>query len=372
MTMTVAPSSLASNDSHPSGQPVPCRRLVRVALIQHRAALITIFVAFIALVIAIVIGRDAVNASYASYLAAGCTLAHPTNLAVCANTANQFADIPSFTPLVVALRLFPLVIGTFVGAPMVAREMESGTYRFAWTQGVGRTRLLLVTLATLALIVTPVAVVLGFLLGGWYVHPIAVSQSRGRQPLATRVVHHDVVDDTDLDIFSSRDRDVRRSSRQAHGRRDGSHRGRRRRGRACGRNIPFADLRHRRGRIVPDTPQWHECRADQRSGDSRSRPCRKLAGARVVHGPGRARLGLKAANRVGAHAVSLYEASNGYNDPHAASRWLALHHYTYWLAYQPADHFWMLQAIVGLVVLGLTVVCVLGTVRCIRERRAAR
>jgi len=147
---------------------------MRVALLQHRAALITIFVAFVVLVIAIVIGRDAVSASYASYLAAGCTLAHPTNLGVCVNTSNKFADIPSFTPLVIALRLFPAVIGAFVGAPLVAREIESGTHRFAWTQGVGRTRALLVTLATLALIVTPVAVMLGFLLGSWYIHPYSV------------------------------------------------------------------------------------------------------------------------------------------------------------------------------------------------------
>ncbi|MBW4079771.1 MAG: hypothetical protein HIU84_14975 [Acidobacteria bacterium] len=174
MTTTAVSSSVASRDHNARGQRVSWLRLMHVALIQNRAALITIFAAFVTLVIAIVIGRDAVNSSYASYLAAGCTFAHPTDPQVCANTANQFADIPSFTPIVIALRLFPLVIGAFIGAPLVAREMESGTYRFAWTQGVGRIRLLLVTLAMLTLIVTPVAVVLGFLLGGWYIHPYAV------------------------------------------------------------------------------------------------------------------------------------------------------------------------------------------------------
>jgi hypothetical protein len=173
VTTTVAPS-VTLRDRNQSGERVSSLRLMRVALIQHRAALITILVAFIALVVALVIGRDAVNASYASYLAAGCTLAHPIDLSVCVDTANKFADIPSFTPLVIALGLFPLIIGAFVGAPLIAREMELGTYRFAWTQGVGRTRLLLVTLAMLALVVTPVAVALGFLLGGWYIHPYAV------------------------------------------------------------------------------------------------------------------------------------------------------------------------------------------------------
>ena len=164
---------------------------MRVARIEHRAALITILVAFVVLVIAIVIGRDAVNASYASYLAAGCTLAHPINLAVCANTANHICRYPELHAASSSRFVsFPLVIGAFVGAPLIAREVESGTYRFAWTQGVGRTRLLLVTLAMLALVVTLVAVVLGLLLGGWYVHPYAVinlgSGVIGRQDCSRR------------------------------------------------------------------------------------------------------------------------------------------------------------------------------------------
>ena len=126
VTTTVALPAVVSHDRGSVGRPVSLRRLTRVALIQHRAALVTIFIAFVVFVVAIIIGRDAVSSSYANYLAAGCTLTHPINPGVCANTANQFADIPSFTPLVVALRLFPLVIGAFVGAPLVAREMESG------------------------------------------------------------------------------------------------------------------------------------------------------------------------------------------------------------------------------------------------------
>ncbi|GAB3264388.1 ABC transporter permease [Kineosporia babensis] len=34
----------------------------------------------------------------------------------------------------------PALIGGFWGAPLVAREIESGTHRLAWTQGVSRTR----------------------------------------------------------------------------------------------------------------------------------------------------------------------------------------------------------------------------------------
>lgn len=39
-----------------------------------------------------------------------------------------------------ALILLPAVIGAFWGAPLVARELEAGTHRLAWAQGVGRQR----------------------------------------------------------------------------------------------------------------------------------------------------------------------------------------------------------------------------------------
>jgi hypothetical protein len=345
---------------------------MRVALIQHRAALITVLVAFVVLVIAIVIGRDAVSASYASYLAAGCALAHPTNLSVCANATNTFADIPSFTPIVIALRLFPLVVGAFVGAPLVAREMESGTYRFAWTQGVGRTRLLLVTLAMLALIVTLVAVVLGLLLGGWYVHPYAViNPGVGSQwqaglftttwwmtpvwtlfALALGTFVGALVKRTVAAIAATalivggvlvgvsqvlpRILDI---------------------GAVASSRISLSDFLI--GAINMD-------------GSRGVGPAGSFLARGWFTGPGGKLIVGRAANKVRDHLISLYMTKDGANDPHAAARWLALHHYTYWLAYQPADHFWILQALIGLVVLALTALCGLGAVRCIRERKILR
>ena len=53
----------------------------------------------------------------------------------------------AFTELLVAV---PLVIGVFLGAPLLARELESGTWQLAWTQGVPRMRWLAVKLSCLA------------------------------------------------------------------------------------------------------------------------------------------------------------------------------------------------------------------------------
>ncbi len=47
--------------------------------------------------------------------------------------------------------LIPALIGAFWGAPLLAREFESGTFRLAWTQSVSRTRWLMVKLAVVAL-----------------------------------------------------------------------------------------------------------------------------------------------------------------------------------------------------------------------------
>jgi ABC-2 family transporter protein len=47
--------------------------------------------------------------------------------------------------------LIPALIGAFWGAPLVAREFESGTFRLAWTQSVSRTKWLLGKLAVVAL-----------------------------------------------------------------------------------------------------------------------------------------------------------------------------------------------------------------------------
>ena len=41
----------------------------------------------------------------------------------------------------------PLLVGVFWGAPLISRELESGTFRLAWTQSVTRTRWLAVKLA---------------------------------------------------------------------------------------------------------------------------------------------------------------------------------------------------------------------------------
>jgi hypothetical protein len=61
----------------------------------------------------------------------------------------------------------PALIGAFWGAPLIAGELESGTYRLAWTQSVTRTRWLAVKLAVIALASVAVTGLLSVMLTAW-------------------------------------------------------------------------------------------------------------------------------------------------------------------------------------------------------------
>ena len=62
-------------------------------------------------------------------------------------TAN---DRHLFYAGIVVIAVAPVIIGVFWGAPLVARELEAGTHRLAWTQSVTRTRWLAIKLGVTA------------------------------------------------------------------------------------------------------------------------------------------------------------------------------------------------------------------------------
>jgi hypothetical protein len=65
----------------------------------------------------------------------------------------------------------PGLLGAFWGAPLLARELESGTYRLAWTQSVTRTRWLAVKLGVVG-VAAVLAAGLVSLMVTWWAHPI--------------------------------------------------------------------------------------------------------------------------------------------------------------------------------------------------------
>jgi hypothetical protein len=67
-------------------------------------------------------------------------------------------------PLLLAV---PALLGIFWGAPLVAREVETGTYRLAWTQSVTRTRWLAVKVGLLGLASIAVAGLFSLMITWW-------------------------------------------------------------------------------------------------------------------------------------------------------------------------------------------------------------
>lgn len=102
-----------------------------------------------------------------------------SNIAPCiADTSCSSTTINSFLNTQSGLRnvldllmLFaPALIGIFWGAPLVARELETGTYRLAWTQSVSRTRWLATRLGVTLVVTMAVAGLLSLMVT-WWAHP---------------------------------------------------------------------------------------------------------------------------------------------------------------------------------------------------------
>lgn len=59
--------------------------------------------------------------------------------------------------ILILMNLAPALLGAFTGPAVLARELETGTFRYAWTQGIGRVRWTVAKLVLLALAVTAMA-----------------------------------------------------------------------------------------------------------------------------------------------------------------------------------------------------------------------
>jgi hypothetical protein len=77
--------------------------------------------------------------------------------------SGAYTARPGLTLAAPLFQVIAALIGAFTGAPVLARELEGGTFRFTWTQGFGRARWTAATLVPLAVTVTVLAGAVGFL-----------------------------------------------------------------------------------------------------------------------------------------------------------------------------------------------------------------
>jgi ABC-2 family transporter protein len=92
---------------------------------------------------------------------------------------NTYTNIQ--TALSVLTLIVPALIGIFFGAPLIAREIETGTFRLAWTQSVTRTRWLVVKLAAVGFASMLVGGLLG-LMTTWWLNPIDTANQNRFSP----------------------------------------------------------------------------------------------------------------------------------------------------------------------------------------------
>jgi hypothetical protein len=162
MTMPARPAEDASL------RPVPWRRMAGVTWRQHRFALAGVAALLGAVAVYLWLTGVSMHNAYAT-----ATACHPASSVGCLNTMVEFSQSYSPTADTIATLLLavPALIGAFVGAPVLAKELETGTFRFAWTQGFGRWRWTLGKLVPLAVAVTAAAGVFSLLVS-WYYQPL--------------------------------------------------------------------------------------------------------------------------------------------------------------------------------------------------------
>src|ERR1700739_606075 len=146
LTMSARPEEDASL------RPVPWRRMAWVTWRQHRITLTGVAVFLGALAVCLWKVGLGLHQAYAAAVAC-----HPVGSPACDNLQNSFSGMDGFLANGYVLAAVPALIGAFAGAPVLARELEAGTFRYAWTQGFGRWRWTLAKLVPLAFAVTAAA-----------------------------------------------------------------------------------------------------------------------------------------------------------------------------------------------------------------------
>lgn len=119
-----------------SVRPVPWHRLGWVTWRRQRATIIATAGLLGLVAFYLVITGHRIHTDYTAWQT--CTPAHGS---ACQFLGQNFANTYGSTGFLGFVQvLLPGLVGTFAGAPLLARELETGTYRYAWTQGVGRLR----------------------------------------------------------------------------------------------------------------------------------------------------------------------------------------------------------------------------------------
>jgi len=148
-------------------RPVPWTRLAWVTWRRYRATLAGVTGVLAALAAYLVVSGERMHSAYATLSA--CRPAHSARCAFAYQTFHDTYSQPGI--LGVVLLFLPGIVGAFAGAPVLARELETGTFRYAWTQGAGRMRWAIAATIPGAVGVAAIIGIFGLLVT-WYNTPL--------------------------------------------------------------------------------------------------------------------------------------------------------------------------------------------------------
>ncbi len=169
------------DDEVANPRPLPWRRMAWVTWRHHRIALGGVAVFLGALTVWLWRAGSSLHHAYAA--AIDC---HPAGSTACNELVINFDTTGGILKGGFVLQPVPALIGAFVGPLVLAYELETGTFRYAWTQAFGRWRWTLAKLVMLGVTVTAIAGAFSVLVS-WYYQPYLAS---GRFYSATSPLHH--------------------------------------------------------------------------------------------------------------------------------------------------------------------------------------
>jgi hypothetical protein len=160
-------------------RPVPWRGMAWVTWRQQRALLISVPAVLVAVAVLLVILGLKAHHDYAPLV--NCSLNQGQQSGACQKLFSHFnsTDWPLANTVSILVALAPVLIGAFAGAPLLARELESGSYRFAWTQGLGRERQVIAKLVLVGIALVILAGAFGGLFS-WFFQPFLWTEQMNR------------------------------------------------------------------------------------------------------------------------------------------------------------------------------------------------
>jgi hypothetical protein len=137
--------------------PVPWRGMLWVTWRQHRGLLVTVLTASAVAVGGMVFAGLQIHHDYAALMSC-----RPAGSATCQDLSDRFfgTDWHLAQGIHAAVFVAPVLLAMFAGPPVLARELENATFRYAWTQGMGRMRWTVGKLVSLSWVLTIAALVI--------------------------------------------------------------------------------------------------------------------------------------------------------------------------------------------------------------------